>query len=211
MGIGAQGLAQLFDAGTQPQAVASTSCTGENDLFTVDAGGVSLLKHFVAFDGTGTFRGSVPLSDTFTAASNFDAGTLAYGVRWDVVVLPSCKAAVVGPFKNADGTASLKLTIVDLNSMTETTPGGVTLPANSFRLYADDVNGNYVVPSDDVSGSVGVTHFATVSTTGALTNLNSTSPILSIGLVPKLDGSGYYTFGFDSDGTGLQLTSVPNN
>ena len=203
--------AKLFAAGTRPQATAMTSCAGERNLLTFDVEGLQLFKHFVADDGTGTFRGSVPLSDTFTAASNFDAGTLAYGVRWDVVALPSCKAAVVGPFKNADGTASLKLTIVDLNSMTETTPGGVTLPANSFRLYADEIAGNFVVPSDDVSGSVGVTHFATVSTTGELTNLNSTSPILSIGLVPKLDGSGYYTFGFDSDGTGLQLTFVPNN
>jgi len=203
--------AQLFAAGTRPQAVAMSSCTGERSLLTFDVEGLSLLKHFVAPDGTGALRGSVSLSDAFTAASHFDSGTFYYGVDWYVVALPSCKAAVVAPFKKPDGTAILKITIVDINTMTETTPGGVALPANSFRLYADEVNGNFVVHSDDASGSAGVTHLATVSTAGALTILNSTSSILLIGLVPKLDGSGYFTFGLDSDGTGIQMTPVPNN
>jgi hypothetical protein len=212
MGTGAQ-TAQLFAAGTRPQAVALTSCAGENDLLTFDAEGLQLFKHFIAPDGTGTLRGSVPLSDAFTAASNFDTGTLTYGLDWYVAVLPSCKAAVVAPFKNVDGTVSLKVTIVDANTMTETIPGGVSLPANTFRVYADEVNGNFIVASSDASGSQGVNHFAKVDPSGTLTPLSSTSPILAVGGGVSLDGNSLYVTGWDplDDGAGLQVKFVPNN
>jgi hypothetical protein len=203
---------QFFTVGGQPEALAMSSCTGENDAYIFDAQGLQLSKLFIASNGVATLRGSVSLPE-FTAASNFNAGQLVYGVNWYAVMLPSCNLAVYAPVKNGDGSISFKLAIVNANTMTETIPGGVSLPANTFRVYADEVNGNFIVASSDASGSQGVNHFAKVDPSGTLTPLSSTSPILAVGGGVSLDGNSLYVTGWDplDDGAGLQVKFVPNN
>ena len=217
------GVAHFYSAGVAPQAVGMpktpTPC-GENDVFTFDAEGFTtgsvigpaLYKHFVALDGTATFRASVALPE-FTPKTSFSFGALAYSANWYVVPLnSSCTVLVMAPVLNSDGTTSLKGAIVNGTTMTETISGGVSLPANTFRIYSDDVNGNFVVVSADVSGSQGITHFAKLDPLGTLTPLNSTSTILAVGAGIK-DGSNSYVAGWDPlhDSPEPQVKFVPNN
>jgi hypothetical protein len=105
---------------------------------------------------------------------------------WQVVVFGS------GP---ASGTAAFlsqfdrTLVFVDLSSMTELRR--VTLQGAPFRIAADETHGTVIVVFADVNA--GLTRFAKVNVASAtVTNLNSTSSLLTTGLAVSTDGSSIY-------------------
>ncbi len=96
--------------------------------------------------------------------------------------------------------------------MHEVVSGGVALPANTWKVFADKVNGNFIASSVDLTGSQGVNNLTKIDPLGHSTNLSSNSLILGVGAGVKPDGSIYFA-GWDplNDTPAPQVWTLPNN
>ncbi len=234
-------------AGTTPYSLAMSTAYGGNELFSLDIQGrgqIVLFNDSIAGDGTSTSVGSLTLPE-FMPVSQLQGNALRgrYAARrlapgklaevnpagekvsgesaslgnYNAVALDSTNlVAVIGP--GVDGVHMLvSVIVVNGGAMNEAVVGGVVLPAESFRIAADNVHSGFLIyyATYDASGSdiLGTSHIAFLNGSGVLTPLTSASSTAIMagggGVLP--DGSLYITGWIPSDDVaGVQaVTGLP--
>jgi hypothetical protein len=191
--------ATLSAAGQEAWSLVLTPGCGGNDAFVLDrqgtGNGLQLARFGVSKSGgivTITPANSLTLTG-FTPADTLRAALPASG-GWHIAVLDSgthtCTVAVMAPILNADQSVSYKLELVNGTTMHQI-GSAITLPANSFRIAADNTNQSFIVASADAPAML--TRFAKVDTaTGVTSQLSTTASLLAVGLLVSADGTKIY-------------------
>lgn len=172
-------------SGTQPWSLAMATLGTETDAVVYSRESTEIRRYSVldVNDSTRiTFKGG------FTLTGITPENQLQGGVNggWQVVTFTSGLASGVAAFLSQfDRT----LVFIDLNSMTELRR--VTLQGIPFRIAPDESHGTVIAALADVNA--GLTRFAKVDVaSAAVTNLNSTSSLLTTGLAVSADGRSIY-------------------
>jgi Bacterial Ig-like domain (group 2) len=186
-------------AGQEAFSLAITPGCGGNDAFILDrqgnGSGLQLSRFGVSKSGgvaTITPAGSLTLAG-FTPADTLRAALPSSG-GWQIAVLDSgthaCTVAVMAPILNADQSVSYKLGLVDGTTMQQI-GSAIALPANSFRIAADNTHQAFIVANADAPAAL--TRFTKVdAATGITTQLSATTPLLAVGLLVSADGTKIY-------------------
>lgn len=167
---------------------------GETDVYAHDREGTQLARYSTVLDN-GNVDMALQKSVTLTGgtpASQIHNMNAAVG-NWYVAGFDSsCMAAVFAPVLNADNTISDTVTFVDggQNGAMQQLGPPIVVPANAYRMEADNVHGTVVVAYDDPIA--GLTRFVSVDPQGTVTKLQSTSPIRGAGMQISADGSTIY-------------------
>jgi hypothetical protein len=176
-----------------------TAGCGGNDAFVMDrqgtGSGLQLSRFGVSKSGgvaTITPAGSLTLAG-FTPANTLRAALPSSG-GWHIAVLDTgahaCTVAVLAPILNADQSVSYKLELVDGTTMQQI-GSPIALPANSFRIAADNTHQAFIVASADALAIL--TRFTRVdAATGVTSQLSATTPLLAVGLLISADGTKIY-------------------
>jgi hypothetical protein len=186
-------------AGQEAWSLAMTSGCGGNDAFVLDrqgtGGGLQLSRFGISKSGgivTIAPGGSLTLTG-FTSADTLRAALPSSG-GWHIALLDTgthaCTVAVMAPILNADQSVSYKLELVDGTTMQQIGPS-IALPANSFRIAADNTHQAFIVASADAPAIL--THFTKVDAATRVTSqLSATTPLLAVGLLVSTDGTKIY-------------------
>ena len=186
-------------AGQEAWSLAMTAGCGGNDAFVMDrqgsGSGLQLSRFGVSKSGgvaTITPAGSLMLTK-FTPADTLRAALPSSG-GWHIAVLDTgahaCTVAVMAPILNADQSVSYKLELVDGTTMQQV-GSPIALPANSFRVAADNTHQAFIVASADAPAIL--TRFTKVdAATGVTSQLSATTPLLAVGLLVSADGTKIY-------------------
>jgi hypothetical protein len=186
-------------AGQEAWSLALTPGCGGNDAFVLDRQGTGSGLQLSRF-GVSKSGGIVTISPAnsltltgFTPTGSLRA-TIPSSGGWQIAVLDSgahaCTVAVMAPILNPDQTVSYKIELV--NGITMQQVGSpIALPANSFRIAADNTHQAFIVASADAPAIL--TRFTKVdAVTGATSQLSTTTPLLAVGLLVSADGTKIY-------------------
>jgi hypothetical protein len=185
--------------GQEAWSLAMTPGCGGNDAFVLDRQGTGIdlqLNRFGVSKSGGvvtiTPAGSLTLLG-FTPADTLRAALPSSG-GWHIAVLDSgthaCTVAVLAPILNADQSVSYNLELVDGTAMQQV-GSPIALPANSFRVAADNTHQAFIVASADAPAIL--TRFTKVdAATEATSQLSPTTPLLAVGLLVSPDGTMIY-------------------
>ena len=186
-------------AGQEAFSLAITPGCGGNDAFVLDrqgtGSGLQLSRFGVSKSGgvaTIVPAGSLTLTG-FTPADTLRAALPSSG-GWHIAVLDSgphaCTVAIMAPILNADQSISYKLELVDGTTMQQI-GSPIALPANSFRIAADNTHQAFIVASADAPAIL--TRFTRVdAATGVTSQLSATTNLLAVGLLVSADGTKIY-------------------
>jgi hypothetical protein len=186
-------------AGQEAWSLAMTPDCGGNDAFVADrqgtGSGLQLSRFGISKSGgvaTITPTGSLTLSG-FTPADTLRAALPSSG-GWHLAVLDAgthaCTLAVLAPILNADQSVSYQLELVDGATM-QPIGSPIALPANSFRITADNTHQAFIVANADAPAML--TRFTKVdAATGITSQLSATTSLLAVGLLVSADGTKIY-------------------
>ncbi len=193
-------------AGTDPWPLAMTPACGGTNVLPYDRASGILYDGSVSLDGSGNAHVSLVGTSTplpgFTPASTLHSVDPFAGNWYAAAFQSSCGGAVFDTVLNADNSVSQRLTFFDGNALTWGTP--VILPANAFRIAADETHGAVIVAYDDYANQL--MRFESVSSAGVVTPLTNTCPsaMRGGGLAVSADGLSVYCANRD------QFVTVPN-
>jgi hypothetical protein len=186
-------------AGQEAWSLAMTPGCGGNDVFVLDRQGTGSGLQLSRFgvSKSGGIVTVVPVN-SLTLAGFTPAGSLRAAVPssggWQIAVLDNgahpCTVAVMAPILNADQTVSYKMELVNGTTMQQV-GSPIALPANSFRVAADNTHQVFIVASADAPAIL--TRFTKINAaTGATSQLSTTTPLLAVGLLVSADGTKIY-------------------
>jgi hypothetical protein len=172
-------------SGTQPWSLAMVTLGMETDAIVYSRESTEIRQYSVLDLNDSTL---ITFKNAFTLTEITPDDQLQGSVNggWQVVAFSSGLASGTAAFLSQfDRT----LVFIDLNSMTELRR--VTLQGIPFRIAPDETHGAVIVALADVNA--GLTRYAKVDVASAtVINLNSTSSLLTTGLVVSTDGSSIY-------------------